>query len=118
MRVGLPFGFFIGPGIPPIRAQNDLRRAADFGDLAACLADTGGLRVPPVCALYEARPLALRPPAGFLPSLRVHAAVLAIFLASVFARLEVAAFFAANLRAGLFFPPSLPSPPIVTYAFR
>ena len=64
--------------MPPIRAQNDLRRAADFGDLAACLADTGGFRVPPVCFLYEARPLALSPPAGFLPSLRVHAAVLAI----------------------------------------
>jgi hypothetical protein len=30
--------------------------------------------------LYEARPLALRPPAGFLPSLRVHAAVLAMCL--------------------------------------
>jgi len=60
-----------------MRAQNDLRRAADFGDLAACLADTGGLSVPPVCALYEALPLALRPPLGFFPSLRCHAAVLA-----------------------------------------
>jgi hypothetical protein len=28
--------------------------------------------------LYEARPLALRPPLGFLPSLRCHAAVLAM----------------------------------------
>jgi hypothetical protein len=28
--------------------------------------------------LYEARPLALSPPAGFLPSLRCHAAVLGI----------------------------------------
>jgi len=37
--------------MPTIRAQNDLRRAADFGDLAACLADTGGLSVPPVCFL-------------------------------------------------------------------
>jgi hypothetical protein len=46
--------------------------------------------------------------------LRVHAAVLAICSPSVFARLEVAAFFAANLRAGLFFPPSLPSPQFVT----
>ena len=77
MRVGLPLGFFIGPGIPPIRAQKDLRRAADFGDLAACLAETGGLRVP---LEYEARPLALRPPLGFLPSLRVHASVLAIIV--------------------------------------
>ncbi len=68
---------FIGPGMPPIRAQNDLRRAAFLGDWAAALADTGGLRVPPVCALYDARPLAFRPPLGFLPSLRCHAAVLA-----------------------------------------
>ena len=28
LRVGLPFGFFIGPFIPLIRAQNDLRRFA------------------------------------------------------------------------------------------
>ena len=78
LRVGLPFGFFIGPGMPPILAQNDLRRLADAGDLAACFADTGGFNVPPVCALYEARPLALSPPLGFLPSLRCQAAVLAI----------------------------------------
>ena len=76
LRVGRPFESFIGPGIPPMRAQKDLRRAAFLGDLAAALADTGGLRVPPVWALYEARPLALSPPAGFLPSLRCHAAVL------------------------------------------
>ena len=69
--------------MPPIRAQKDLRRAADLGDLAACLADTGGFRVPPVCFLYEARPLALSPPAGFLPSLRCHAAVLATFCCCV-----------------------------------
>jgi hypothetical protein len=75
LRVGLPLGFFIGPGIPPILAQKDLRRAADLGDFAACFADTGGLRVPLV---YEALPLALRPPLGFFPSLRVHAGVLAI----------------------------------------
>jgi hypothetical protein len=37
--------------MPPILAQNDLRLAAAFGDLAACLDDTGGLRVPPVCFL-------------------------------------------------------------------
>jgi hypothetical protein len=78
LRVGLPLGFFIGPGIPPIRAQKDLRRAADLGDFAACLADTGGLRVPPVCALYEARPLAFKPPSGFLPAFLCHAADLAI----------------------------------------
>lgn len=82
MRVGRPLESFIGPGMPPIRAQNDLRRAADLGDLAACLADTGGLSVPPVWALYEARPLALSPPLGFLPSLRCHAAVLGITIFS------------------------------------
>jgi len=63
--------------MPPIRAQNDLRRAAFLGDLAAALADTGAFSVPPVCALYDALPLAFSPPAGFLPSLRCHAAVLA-----------------------------------------
>jgi hypothetical protein len=49
--VGRPLESFIGPGMPPMRAQNDSRRAAALGDLAACLADTGGFRVPPVCAL-------------------------------------------------------------------
>jgi hypothetical protein len=63
--------------MPPIRAQKDLRRFADVGDLAACFADTGGFKFMP-CALAEARPLALSPPLGFLPSLRCHAAVLAI----------------------------------------
>jgi hypothetical protein len=76
--VGRPFLSFIGPGIPPIRAQKDLRRAAFLGDWAAALADTGALRVPPVWALYEARPLAFKPPFGFFPSLRCHAAVLGI----------------------------------------
>ena len=80
-RVGRPWESFIGPGIPPMREQNDLRRAADLGDLAACFAETGGFRVPPVWALYDARPLAFSPPAGFLPSARVHAAV---FFAGVF----------------------------------
>ena len=75
LRVGRPLESFIGPGMPPIRAQNDLRRAADLGLEAACFADTGGFNVPPVCALYEALPLAFSPPAGFLPSFLVHAAV-------------------------------------------
>jgi len=74
LRVGFPFLSFIGPGIPPIRAQNDLRRAADFGDFFACSADTGGFKLCP-CALAEALPFALRPPSGFFPSLRVHAGV-------------------------------------------
>lgn len=83
MRVGLPFGFFIGPGMPPILAQNDFRRFADAGELAAFFAETGGLSVPPVCALYEARPLAFNPPFGFLPSLRCQAAVLATIVLSL-----------------------------------
>ena len=77
--------------MPPIRAQKDLRLAADLGDLDACLADTGGLSVPPVCALYEARPLALSPPLGFLPSLRCHAAVLGITIFSFSSSLLVPA---------------------------
>lgn len=81
--MGRPLESFIGPGIPPIRAQNDLRRAADLGLLAACLALTGGFSVPPVCALYEALPLAFSPPAGFFPSLRVHAAVVVDFLLAI-----------------------------------
>jgi len=71
--------------MPPILAQNDLRLAADLGDFAACFADTGGFNVPPVSRLYDARPAALSPPEGFLPSLRCHAAVLAItFSFSIF----------------------------------
>jgi hypothetical protein len=35
LRVGLPLSSFIGPGIPDILAQNDLRRAAAFGDFFA-----------------------------------------------------------------------------------
>jgi hypothetical protein len=71
----------MGPAMPPILAQNDLRLAAFLGDLAAALADTGGFKVPPVCALYDARPLAFSPPAGFLPSALVHAGV--FFLAAI-----------------------------------
>jgi len=51
LRVGLPFSSFIGPSIPDILAQKDLRLAAAFGDFAACFALTGGLRVPPVFRL-------------------------------------------------------------------
>jgi len=69
LRVGLPFLSFIGPFIPPILAQNDFLLAAALGDFFACLADTGGFNVPPVCLLYEARPLAFNPPLGFLPFL-------------------------------------------------
>jgi hypothetical protein len=44
LRVGFPPGPIIGPGIPPMRAQNDLRRPAAFGEFFASLAETGGLR--------------------------------------------------------------------------
>ena len=112
--MGFPFGLVAGPGMPPIRAQKDLRLAADLGDLAACLADTGGLRVPPVCFWYEARPLAFKPPAGFLPSLRVHAAVLAICsLVLVHAWVTVRPSGEGPSDRG-FLPPSLPSPQFVT----
>jgi hypothetical protein len=47
--------------MPPILAQNDFLLAASFGDLAACLAVTGGFKFMP-CAFADARPLALSPP--------------------------------------------------------
>ena len=77
LRVGRPLESFIGPGMPDILAQNDVCRAFALGDLAACLSDTGGFRFMP-WALADARPLAFSPPLGFLPSLRVHAAVLGV----------------------------------------
>lgn len=85
MRVGRPLLSFIGPGMPPIRAQKDVCRAFALGDLAACLSDTGGFKFMP-WALADARPLAFKPPLGFLPSLRVHAAVffVAIILKSFY----------------------------------
>ena len=64
--------------MPSMRAQKDLRRAADFLDLEASSRDTGGFSVPPVSFLYEARPFAFKPPSGFFPSLRCHAADFAI----------------------------------------
>jgi hypothetical protein len=45
LRVGSPFGFFIAPSMPPILAQNDLRRPAAFGDFFACFEDTGGFKL-------------------------------------------------------------------------
>jgi hypothetical protein len=59
-RVGLPFSSRSGPGIPPIRAKNDARRglSPDF---------TGAFRFIP-SAFADARPLAFKPPFGFLPS--------------------------------------------------
>ncbi len=49
--MGRPLVSFSGPLDAPILAQKESRRAAALGDLAACLADTGGFSVPPVCAL-------------------------------------------------------------------
>jgi len=66
-RVGLPF-FLSGPLMLPIRA----RKLALLG-LSPFF--TGAFSLPP---LYDARPLAFKPPLGFLPALRCHAGVLAI----------------------------------------
>ena len=55
--------------IPLILAQKESRLLPPSG--------WGGFRFMP-CFLAEARPLAFRPPLGFLPSLRVHAGDLAI----------------------------------------
>jgi len=67
--------------MPSMREQNDLRRAADFGDFLACSRLTGGLRsLPGFERSYDLRPFSLRPPLAFLPSLRVHASDLAITL--------------------------------------
>jgi len=56
--------------MPLILAQKESRREPPSG--------WGGFKFMP-CALAEARPLAFKPPLGFLPSLRVHAALLAIY---------------------------------------
>ena len=59
--------------MPVMRRQNASRRAAFLGDRLASSRLTGGLSLPPVARLYEARPLAFSPPSGFLPSLRCQA---------------------------------------------
>ena len=56
--MGLPFSSFIGPGIPVILAQNDLRRPASFFVLGL---GAGAFKLEPVALLYLARPLAVRP---------------------------------------------------------
>lgn len=65
--------------IPSMRAQNDFLRAADFGDRFASAFFTGGFKLPPVALLYEARPLAFKPPLGFFPAFRCHAGVAIYF---------------------------------------
>ena len=61
--VSLPF-FDVGPFVPLIRAQNDLRRLAflEPGLSLLGLVVTGGLRFAPVSRLNLALPLALNPP--------------------------------------------------------
>jgi len=59
--------------IPDILAQKDLRRAASFVVFGF---GAGGFRFIP-SALADARPLAFKPPLGFLPSFLVHAGDLA-----------------------------------------
>jgi len=56
--------------MPLILAQKESRREPPSG--------WGGFKFMP-CALAEARPLAFKPPFGFLPSFLVHAALLAIY---------------------------------------
>lgn len=58
--------------MPDIRAQNDFLRAPPSG----CGAFKPGF--PGLALLYEARPLAFKPPFSDLPSLRCHAGDLAI----------------------------------------
>lgn len=58
--------------MPVILAQKESRLEPPSG----CGAFNPGL--PGLALLYEARPLALSPPAGAFPSLRVHAGVLAM----------------------------------------
>ena len=64
--LGLVSFFFM----PSILAQKESRLLPPSG--------WGGFRFIP-CFFAEARPLALSPPLGFLPSLRVHAGDLAIY---------------------------------------
>ena len=70
--VGLPFESLSGPLDAPILAKNDARLglSPDF---------TGALRVPPVCFLYEALPLAFKPPLGLCPAYLVQPADLYCF---------------------------------------
>ena len=56
--------------MPPILAQKESRREPPSG--------WGGFKFMP-CAFADARPLAFKPPFGFLPSFLVHAALLAIY---------------------------------------
>ena len=62
LGVSLPF-LLVGPFIPPMRAQNDLRRFAflEPGFSLLGLVVTGGFRLAPD-SLLAARPLAFKPP--------------------------------------------------------
>jgi hypothetical protein len=59
LRVGSPFSSLSGPGMPDMRAQKLSRLAAS--DLLGLLEVTGAFKLLPVCALYFARPFAVRP---------------------------------------------------------
>ena len=61
--------------IPDIRAQNESRRLPPSG--------CGGFKFIP-CFLADALPLAFKPPAGVLPSLRCHAGDLAMIFTLYF----------------------------------
>ncbi len=76
--------------MPPMRAQKDRFRGPPSG--------CGALRLPPVSRLYDARPLAFRPPDGFLPSARCHAGVMARLMSSR----TVLIFYACSLNARSF----------------
>lgn len=70
LRVGLPFSSFIGPGTLDIRAQKDFLRGPPSG----CGALSPGLSG--FARLYDARPLAFRPPLGDCPAFRPQIGVL------------------------------------------
>ena len=68
-----PVSFFF---MPPIRAQNDLRRLADlepFFNLDGLVVTAVFSSEPGLAARYDATPLAFSPPSGFLPALRCQA---------------------------------------------
>jgi hypothetical protein len=79
--VGRPFSSFIGPGIPPIRAQNDFLLFDDFesgSNLEGGVVTAIESFDPGFSLLYEAIPFLFNPPSGFFPSFLCQAAVSSI----------------------------------------